>query len=440
MPKRGVAHPRAHRPSVEVVIEVGVNSPIGTLGGNEIMTIRGTLGAAAGLLLATTALAHHGFGNFDLKREVMWDGVVTRVDFVNPHAYVYFDVPAADGTNVPHRCEMRAAGVLRRSGWSPAMFKPGEPIKITGAPDRYDTNSCYVNTIAFADGTTADRYAQLSKPAAPSAPAAPRAARLPSGEPNLTGDWAPEQLVMTDPQGRQGALVPVSQAGQYQPGERPVRNGPPPNRQRVAYTEAGQKAADAFRNFSPDNPRMRCETTSILFDWTFDGPVNRITQTPDTITLQYGQLGFTRAIHMDMNAHPASIEPTRAGHSIGRWENDELVVDTVGFAPGVLSPPIMNSEQLHVVERFALDPEKMTITRSYTAEDPVIFTDQFTGRDTIGVADLPYAPDPCKELTFDDYSKDGVAPEGGPANPAAAAAAAAPAAQKSWWKFWEWFN
>jgi hypothetical protein len=408
------------------------------------MTIRGTLGvAAAGLWLANAALAHHGFGNFDLKREVTWDGIVTRVDFVNPHAYVYFDVPAADGTSVPHRCEMRAAGVLRRSGWSPEMFKPGEPIKITGAPDRYDANSCYVNTIAFADGTTADRYAQLSRPSAPPAPATSRAARLPSGEPNLGGDWAPEQLVMTDPQGRQGALVPVSQAGQYQPGERPVRNGPPPSRQRVTYTEAGKKAADAFRNFSPDNPRMRCETTSILFDWTFDGPVNRITQTRDTITLQYGQLGFTRTIHMNMKEHPASIEPSRAGHSIGHWENDELVVDTVGFAPGVLSPPIMNSDRLHVVERFVLDPEKITITRSYTAEDPVIFTDHFAGSDTIGVADLPYSPDPCKELTFEDYSKDGVAPDRAAANApasAAAAPAAEPATQKSWWKFWEWFN
>ena len=62
-----------------------------------------------------------------------------------------------------------------------------------GAPDRFDVNSCYVHTVVFADGTTADRYAQLSKPAATAAPAAPRAARLPSGEPNITGDWAPEQ-------------------------------------------------------------------------------------------------------------------------------------------------------------------------------------------------------------------------------------------------------
>src|SRR5262249_24380190 len=199
----------------------------------------------------------------------------------------------------PHRCEMRAATVLRSSGWSAEMFKPGEIIKITGAPDRFDPKSCYINTVVFADGTTADRYAQLTNPAAaPTQAAAPRPARLPSGEPNLNGDWAPEQLVMTDPRARAVALVPVSKVSEFKPGEGPTPgapapgapppagaagpNGGPPGgaarppafRPRVTFTEAGQKAADAFKNFSPENPRMRCETTSILFDWTFDGPVN----------------------------------------------------------------------------------------------------------------------------------------------------------------------
>jgi hypothetical protein len=157
--------------------------------------------------------------------------------------------------------------------------------------------------------------------------------------------------------------------------------------------------------FSKNNPRMRCETTSIIFDWTFDGPVNRITQNKDTIVLQYGQLGFTRTIHMNAKTHPTTIKPSRAGHSIGRWEKDVLIVDTIGVAPGVLSPPILNSDKLHVVERFSLDPEKMLLTRSYTAEDPVYFTGQFTGSDVIGIADLPYKPDACKELGFLDYSK-----------------------------------
>ncbi len=238
----------------------------------------------------------------------------------------------------------------------------------------------------------------------------------------------------------------MSKASEFKPGDGPTRgqrcaagNGPPPYRPRVTFTEAGKQAADAFHNFSPENPRMRCETTSILFDWTFDGPVNRITQTADTITLQYGQLGFTRTIHLNAKEHPPNVEPTRAGHSIGRWDNDVLVVDTVGFAPGVLNPPIMNSGQLHVVERFALDFDKMTITRSYAAEDPVNFTDQFTGSDTIGVADLPYAPDTCKELTsFVDASKEGATSSSSSGPPPSAAGA--PAAAKSWWKFWEWLN
>ncbi len=229
-------------------------------------------------------------------------------------------------------------------------------------------------------------------------------------------------------------------------------------RPRVTYTPAGKAAADAFRGGTTDNPRMRCETTSILFDWTFDGPVNRITQSGDTITLQYGQLGFTRTIHMNAE-HPATVEPSRAGHSTGRWENDVLVVDTVGFAPGLLNPPIANSGELHVVERFTLDANAMTLTRDYTATDPVYYTDQYTGRDTIGVADLPYAPDACAELTFVDFSADGLAPDansGGlgpqgaaaaPTQPVAAAApaAAAPTEEKeeapaAWWEFWKWFD
>lgn len=411
------------------------------------------VGATIGLLAAGSAGAHHGFGNFDRSQEISLSGVITKIDFVNPHAYVYFDVTAADGTKTAHRCEMRAATVLRRSGWSAEMFKAGEPIEITGAPDRFDANSCYVHTVVFADGTTADRYAQLTKGTpAPVVAAASRPARLPSGEPNISGDWAPEQVVMTDPRGRSGALVPVSRVEEFEPGSAPAPAGGG-GRPRVTFTEAGQAAADAFRGGTTDNPRMRCETTSILFDWAFDGPVNRITQNGDTITLQYGQLGFTRTIHMNAE-HPATIEPSRAGHSIGRWENDVLVVDTVGFAPGVLNPPIMNSEQLHVVERFTLDPNAMTLTREYTATDPVYYTDQYTGSDTIGVADLPYSPDECAELTFVDFSADGEAPDansGGIAPPGAAGApatpaqnpAAAPAAQPApaaWWEFWKWFD
>ena len=379
--------------------------------------IRSVVLAAASVACLPCALAHHGAGTFDRDSNIELNGVITGVDFVNPHAWVYFDVTGADGAVEAHRCEMRAATVLRRSGWSPELFVPGERVTISGRGDRFDPNSCYLSTIVFQDGSRADRYGQLEQ-----APARDvrRPSRLADGRPNIFGDWAPEQLVMTDPAGRGGALVPLSTVDQFRPGEGRIGDptlagdgGARQYRTRGAdLTPLGRAAADEFETYSPEfNPRMRCETTSIIFDWTFDGPINRITQDGDTIVVQYGQLGFTRTIHMDMDAHPANIAPTRGGHSIGRWEDDVLVVDTVGFAPGVLSPPILNSDRLHVVERFSLDPASTSLTRTYVAEDPVYFTGRYEGEDTIQLADLPYSPDECQELTFIDYSEQGQAEE-----------------------------
>jgi hypothetical protein len=367
----------------------------------------------AALSFAAPALAHHGGGTFDNTRTIELTGRLTRLDLINPHSWIYFDVTDKDGKVSAFRCEMRSATVLRRSGWKEEMFKPGQRVRIEAQPDRKDPNSCYLNTIILEDGSRADRYGQFTKGPAPTAK---RELRRPNGELNISGDWAPEQLVMTDPRGRGGALVPLSRVGEFKPGEGRIGGPPGAGRGRggpqvvrgAELTELGAKVAASFGTFDPkDNPRMRCETTSIIFDWTFDGPVNRITQNRDTIVLQYGQLGFTRTIHMNLAKHPANIKPTRAGHSIGRWESDVLIVDTVGFAPGVLSPPVLNSDQLHVVERFSLDTAKMELTRSYVAEDPVYYKGQYSGSDAIQVADLPYKPDACKELGFVDYSKAG---------------------------------
>ena len=390
------------------------------------MTGRRFFVVAAALASATPAAAHHGFGNFDRNGEVALEGIVTGIDFVNPHSYLYLDVNAAGGLRVAWRCEMRSATTLRRSGWSPEMFKQGELVTITGAPDRNDPNSCYLSTIVFADGSSADRYGQLSKAAAPRV-VAERVLRLPSGEPNLAGDWAPEQLVMTDPRGRGGALVPLSQAESFEAGANIPDNARQYRTRDVALTPAGQQAADGFETYNPQhNSRMRCETTSIIFDWTYDGAVNRVTQTADTVTLEYGQLGFTRTIHLNMTEHPANLAPSRAGHSLGRWENDVLVVDTIGFAPGVLSPPVLHTDRLHIVERFSLDPTGRALLRSYTADDPVYFSGTYSGSDMLGVADVPYSPDECNELTFVDYSK-GAQP----------AQTEPPVAAKPWWKFWD---
>lgn len=366
------------------------------------------------------AFAHHGGGTFDLSKSVTYNGKLTRVELVNPHSWLYFDVTEPDGKVSHHRCEMRSVHVLRRSGWSQELFPIGKPITVEAAPDKVDPASCYLNTIRFENGSHMDRYGQYVKASEGTiqevrgpvkVPSAPRELRRPTGEPNLAGDWAAEQVVMVDPRGTGGGLVPLSQLGQFKPGERTGggggRRGGAPAGPRLyggsELTDAGTQAAASFAQ--QDNPRFHCETTSIVFDWTFDGPVNRITQNKDTIVLLYGQMGLKRTIYMNMKAHPANIKPTRAGHSIGRWDGDVLVVDTVGFAPGVLNAPVRNSDKLHVVERFSLDPKTMKLARAYVADDPVYLKGQYSGSDVVQVADAPYAQDKCKEQGFIDYSK-----------------------------------
>ena len=347
------------------------------------------------------AHAHHGAGRYDPRQKVEFQGTLTRVDFVNPHTYVYFDVVGPDGKVIAMKCETRGATVLRRSGWSPEMFVRGASIKVTGSPHRDDPTACTVDTMTIGDKPTLERYQQLS--AANSANRAKRPFRLSNGRPNLAGDWAQEQQVLATPppgRGRTG-LVPISQADAIRAGKLPMPDGPagwfPPP---VTLTAAGQAAAEALRKRpTSENPRLSCQITSILFDWVFDGTINRITQSANAIRMEYGASpGLTRTVHMNLKAHPANIAPSRAGHSIGRWDGDTLVVDTVGFASGSLAGSLPHSSKLHVVERFTLNQTTLELTRDIVAEDPDYFVDKYVDTDSVLPADAPFRVEACKEL------------------------------------------
>lgn len=359
--------------------------------------------AAATLTASATAHAHHGIGRFDRSQEVEFSGTITDMDFVNPHAYLYLDAVQADGSTIAMRCEMRAATLLRRSGWTEEMFTAGAEAFVFGFRHRDDPSSCYVEDITIGDAPGFNRNDQFEHASA--ADNSDRPVRLPSGELNISGDWAQEQYVIAVPPGESvGSLVPKSMIAAIESGELAMADvpssgwGPRP----VTLTERGQAEADAFVMWSTeDNPRLRCEPTSILFDWLFDGPVNRITQEADRIVINYGLYSFERVIFMNMDEHPADIEPSYAGHSIGRWEGAVLVIDTIGFEPGVIAPPVRHSDQLHVVERLALDMETMELRRDYVAEDPIYFIGQYIGSDTVLPADVPYVAHECDELAYE---------------------------------------
>ena len=371
-------------------------------------------------IISSLASAHHGLANFNLNVDIRVDGVITEIAMVNPHSWVYIDVSNDDGSISHWKCELRGGTVLRRSGWTEALFVVGSRVTITGSPDRFEENTCYTGTITFANGLSLDRYEQITD-AEKYLRQNFEIKRLANGDPDISGDWAAEQVVMTDPRGLKGTLVPLSVADNFEPGEVPEggrafqgSRGTPESfsedplattwerQSPFTLTPAGQQAIAGFDGSSTDNPRLRCETTNILWDWSFDNPVNRIEQSETEIRLIYGTMIFERIIHLDQTDFPATITPSRSGYSIGRWENDELTVYTRGFLPGILLADMRtpHSEGMRVIERFRIDPSNGALVRTYTAEDPAYFDGQYRGTDTMFVSRYPWEPYNCDDRSY----------------------------------------
>jgi hypothetical protein len=81
-----------------------------------------------------------------------------------------------------------------------------------------------------------------------------------------------------------------------------------------------------------------------------------------------------RIIHLNAT-HPSDLKPTYYGHSIGRWEGDTLVVDTVGLNDKTWTDRMgtPHTDRIHVVERYRLTDEGKTLRVDFTVEDPGAF-------------------------------------------------------------------
>lgn len=111
------------------------------------------LGLASALLLARPVVAHHGFSvEFDDTKPVTLHGVVTKMEFMNPHIYFYMDVKDASGKVVNWAFEGSPPNILYRQGWRKDTVKPGDVLTATGFRARDGAHLVACNTITFQDG------------------------------------------------------------------------------------------------------------------------------------------------------------------------------------------------------------------------------------------------------------------------------------------------
>jgi len=90
---------------------------------------------AAGFMLATgSAIAHHSFAaEFDANKTINLKGVVTKIEWMNPHTYFYLDVTGPDGKVVNWGMEMGSPNGLMRAGWTRNTLKVGDEVTVEGS-------------------------------------------------------------------------------------------------------------------------------------------------------------------------------------------------------------------------------------------------------------------------------------------------------------------
>ena len=104
-------------------------------------------------VFAQQLYAHHSFSaEFDAKQRTTFEGVVTKVEWQNPHVWFYVDEKAADGTITHWAFSGGAPGQLMRRGVTRDVIKEGMTVVVKGSRAKDGSNNAYGNSVTFPDG------------------------------------------------------------------------------------------------------------------------------------------------------------------------------------------------------------------------------------------------------------------------------------------------
>jgi hypothetical protein len=256
-------------------------------------------------------------------------------------------------------------------------------------------------------GATGNNVEPFAIPA--NAATAPKPARI-AGAPNLSGyyfhglrPWENPPPSMGVTPGAYGEPSPVTvliEESNARAAQRGDYRSPLLRPWAAALMKAQGDTNAAGRPFQ--NPSLGlCRQGGILSTW---GRPNKlqIVQTPDKVVLLFKGYAF-RTITLNAR-HPAKRTPTVYGHSVGHWEGDTLVVDSVGFDGSAALDRFgaASSEEMHIVERISLQHDGQVLEVNFRVDDPVVYTQPWTTVVTYARSDRADPEAVCQEgLLFD---------------------------------------
>lgn len=331
------------------------------------------------VIVAAAAPSAHRSAAYDSERQVRLEGVVTRVEWVNPSAFLFIDVRDPSGVVANWAVEVGNPIELERSKWTRQSLRIGDIVTVDGVPARGPVRQALARSIVHK--ATGKRVLTLSTPrptgSARSAPAPRRSdGRVRLGPaPGHKGYWAAS-----------GANVLVdSRAGSIRMNDEGLL-ADLTDADRVAPMLPWAKAVYLHRQRTllKDDPLRRCMPPGGPRQFQMPNGVQFIEQ-PDIgriLVLMGGGNRNWRVISTDGRppVQAAEVVLTYYGTSVGRWEKDTLVVDSVGynerfwFANGGLP----HTEALHLTERFTRS-DLNTLKYEVTVDDPRTYSRQWTG-------------------------------------------------------------
>ncbi len=328
---------------------------------------------ALGLVVATLHAQGPFSSTYDHERKLRLEGAVTRVEWVNPHAFLFIDVRDPAGTVTNWAVEIGNPLDLEKDGWKAGTVQTGDLVTIEGMPARGQRRQAAATSVVMK--TTGRRvFAPPAKKAA--VPVAASAPRWPNSHvrlgpaPGRKGYWGSGGAV---------SLVEDSPAGIAMNDEGLLENLADVDR--VAPFKPWAKAVYEFRQRSllVDDPIRACVPpggprqflTPHGFQFIEQPELGRI-----LVLLGGGDRNW-RVIHTDgrPQGQAAEVVLSYFGNSVGKWEGDTLVVDSIGFNERFWfsNGGLPHTEALHLVERFTRT-DMNTLKYEVTVDDPRTYT------------------------------------------------------------------
>jgi hypothetical protein len=309
------------------------------------------------ILITDSASGHHSRAAYNSEEIAAIEGRIVRYEWASPHVYVYVEVESDSGQPEIWEVETGPPAFMTRLGWSSQTLTEGESVVVNGNPSvDSDRKIMYLDWIERPDGSIVsvdgDRF------------------RATINDTNATGQADSLEGIWT--------TVPGSSTG--------------------ADREVTAKGAEAMESFREESMHPGAGCIPDASPSLMTTPVTKLIEVKeDSIMIREEFWAAERTIHLDIGSHDGA-ERTIQGHSIGRWEDNVLVVDTTHFAEHRIGNGwgLPSGSEKKLTEWFELSPDGASLTYRYEVTDPEYLITPISGENLwVYRPDLEFAPEEC---------------------------------------------